>query len=132
MAGRQFTEEQRQRAQEALRKARAEGRKPPSRREKMSAFASSFAGMREEYPRWALPLIARAETGSLPAAITIKCLECSAWSKTEVRDCQIISCGLYAHRPYQTMKGRNTNDAPTSSVTSTTTSDVVAEPTETC
>lgn len=40
-------------------------------------------------------------SGSLKAAIKLKCLECSAWEMKEVRDCNVNSCSLYPVRPYK-------------------------------
>lgn len=33
---------------------------------------------------------------SMRAAIKIKCIECSGWSRVEAKNCQIKSCALYA------------------------------------
>lgn len=49
----------------------------------------------------ALPIIAQAEAGSLPATIKLMCLDCSAWERSEVRNCGIVRCPLYPYRPYQ-------------------------------
>jgi hypothetical protein len=78
----------------------------------MSAFAATFAEQRKIFPRTALPIIAQAEQGSLPAAIKNMCLDCSAWVRQEVRDCVVVSCplSLFPHRPYQELKSRNPND----------------------
>jgi len=78
----------------------------------MLAFASTFAAQRTEFPRIALPIIQRAEKGSLPDAIKLKCLDCAGWERKEVRDCVIVACPLYPHRPYQQAKGKNPNDPP--------------------
>jgi hypothetical protein len=109
---RTLSEAARRKGMAALQRARAEGKRPATRKQRMAAYASSFAGMRSEFPRWVLPLIGRAEQGSLPASIQLKCLECSSWHKVEIRDCVIPSCPLYPHRPYQGLKGRNSNDPP--------------------
>jgi hypothetical protein len=97
---------------EAREKAIAARKAAPTRRQKMAAFADTFAGQRKEYPRTALPLIAQAERGSLPAAIALKCLDCSGWSKAEVRACVIPACPLFPHRPYQRLQRSNPNDPP--------------------
>jgi hypothetical protein len=49
----------------------------------------------------ALPMIDKAEAGSVPAAIKLACLDCSGWQRQEVRDCVIVGCPLYPHRPFQ-------------------------------
>jgi hypothetical protein len=107
-----FTPEQRQKAKETQARAREQGRRPLTRKQKMAAFAQSFAAMRQEFPWMALSLIDRAEGGSLIAAVQLKCLECSAFQRLEIRNCTITSCPLYPHRPYQQAKGRNSNDPP--------------------
>lgn len=34
---------------------------------------------------------------SMRAAIKIKCIECSGWSRVEAKNCHIKSCALFAH-----------------------------------
>ena len=101
----------RQKRVEALERARQapKGRRKP-RAEKMAAHAASFAEMRREFPRLALPIIARVEAGSLAAAVQLKCLDCSSWARQEVRDCTVTDCPLYPVRPYQTLTSGNPND----------------------
>lgn len=70
-----------------------------SRSEKMGAFAESFEQMRKSFPAQFLPLIERAAKGSLRAALTLKCLECSAYQRNEVRQCEVFDCPLFPHRP---------------------------------
>lgn len=70
-----------------------------SRAEKMGSFSPTFNEMRKEYPKTLLPLIDRAERGSLRAAITLKCLDCSGFVRAEARNCQVTGCSLYPHRP---------------------------------
>jgi hypothetical protein len=74
------------------------------RSKKMEAFAVSFAEMRADTPKLYLPLIEKAEKGSLRSCIKLKCLECSAWQSSEVRNCNIIGCSLYPVRPFQGKK----------------------------
>ena len=89
-----LTEEQR-----AAMLAARKNRKPRS--EKMKAYASTFTGMRncvtERFP----PLVAQAEKGSLRAAIKRKCLDCSNYQPSEIKECRITACSLFSHRPYQ-------------------------------
>lgn len=87
-----MTEEQLSRMREGR------GKRRP-RSEKMMVFAATFKEMRKTYPSALLPLIARAEKGGLRAAITLKCLECSAFQRGEVRQCQVTDCSLFPHRP---------------------------------
>jgi len=79
-----------------MRSARS-GRKP--RAEKMRVFAPTFKEMRATYPTNLSATIDRAEKGSLRAAITLKCLECCAFQRVEVRNCACPGCSLYPHRP---------------------------------
>src|SRR5262249_44654293 len=105
--GRQFTPEDREKARAA--RAAAPRR---SRREKMAAFAGTFAEQRRRFDKMALPVIDQCEKGSLTAAIKLHCLECSCFVRQEVRDCVIHWCPLYPFRPYQKLTSRNPNDPP--------------------
>jgi hypothetical protein len=87
--------------EKALAARLAKGTRRRSRREKMAAFGETFARMRQQFPRMALPVIDKAEQGSLPAAVRLTCLDCSGWSRQEVRDCAIVACPLYPHRPFK-------------------------------
>ena len=78
----------------------------PTRRQKMAAFAGTFAEQRRRFPPMALPIIDQAEKGSLPAAVKLTCLDCAGWDRRGVRDCVIHWCPLYPHRPYQALRGR--------------------------
>lgn len=33
--------------------------------------------------------------------IKLKCLDCSAWQKEEIKDCPVYTCPLHEIRPYQ-------------------------------
>jgi hypothetical protein len=46
-------------------------------------------------------ILKRAKQGSVKAIIKLKCLECSGWDATEVKNCTCISCPLYGIRPYK-------------------------------
>jgi hypothetical protein len=95
---------------ESREKAKEARQSKPTRRQKMRDYASTFAAQRIEFPLMALSIIQRAEKGSLPDAIKLKCLDCAGWERKEIRDCVIVVCPLYPHRPYQDAKGRNPND----------------------
>jgi hypothetical protein len=106
-----FTPESQVKAQAARRSVAVR----QTRKHKMQAFAATFAKQRRkvasgEWEKMALPLIAKVEGGSLPAAIKLMCLECSVWVRQEVRDCVVTTCPLYPVRPFQRAKGRNPND----------------------
>lgn len=93
-------------------KAAAARRARPTQRQKMAAHPGTFAQMRKNFPRFALPIIDQAEAGSRTAAIKLLCLDCSGMQRKEVRDCRNTGCPLYPQRPYQDLKGRNPNDPP--------------------
>jgi hypothetical protein len=108
-----FTSEEAKRA----RARQGASKKAPSRREKMAAYAQTFARQRAEYQRHphkriGLPLVDKALKGSMAAAVKLCCLECSGWVKPEIRDCVIHQCPLYPFRPYQTILQKNPNDPP--------------------
>jgi len=69
-----------------------------SRAVKMAKFSPSFQKMRAEFPTTYLPLIQKAEKGSLRAAMKLKCAECSGFNRGEVLKCECVSCSLYPHR----------------------------------
>jgi hypothetical protein len=39
---------------------------------------------------------------SRATAIKVKCLACCNYERSEVKDCAVITCPLWAYRPYQT------------------------------
>jgi hypothetical protein len=51
-----------------------------------------------------LALVDKLESGSLTAAIKLKCLDCTNFQKDEVRNCECYSCPLHIIRPYQKNK----------------------------
>jgi hypothetical protein len=57
--------------------------------------------LRAEVPAKFRHLVGRVEAGSLPAAVHLKCLECSAWQPAEIRLCAVTGCPLYHWRPHQ-------------------------------
>lgn len=71
------------------------------RSKKMKAFAETFAKLRKSTPKRYLPLVDKAEKGSAKACLKLKCLECSNWQSSEVKQCVIIDCPLYPIRPFQ-------------------------------
>jgi hypothetical protein len=98
---------------EDRKKAQKARRAKPTRREKMKQFADTFAQMRKRFPRTALPIIDQAEKkGGHPVAIKLMCLDCVNHVRQEIRDCAVTWCPLFPHRPYQNLKDRNPNDAP--------------------
>ena len=72
------------------------------RSKKMKAFVETFALLRKMTPKRFLPLVDKAEKGSAKACVKLKCLECSNWQSSEVKQCVIIDCPLYPIRPFQT------------------------------
>lgn len=53
--------------------------------------------IREKYE----PVAKRAASGSLKAAIKLKCLDCCAWKQKEVALCTVTDCSLWNFRPYK-------------------------------
>ena len=45
--------------------------------------------------------INKAATGSLKAAVKLKCLDCTNWTPGEIATCQIQECSLWNYRPYK-------------------------------
>ena len=48
-----------------------------------------------------LPIVDAMVKGSMSKAVKLKCIECSNYQTSEVRDCVILSCPLFPFRPYQ-------------------------------
>ena len=48
-----------------------------------------------------LPVVARVAEGSMKAAVKLKCLDCCAYDKEEVKHCVCTSCPLFLFRPFQ-------------------------------
>jgi hypothetical protein len=76
--------------------------KPP---EYKAALITMFAGQGVE------KRVEAASRGSGKAAIALKCLDCCAGQKKEVRNCTLVACPLWAYRPWKspesmTAKGR--------------------------
>lgn len=57
--------------------------------------------LRKNTPMAFLPIVDRIESGSLKAAIKMKCLECAGFQRAEVKACTVTSCPLHAIRPYK-------------------------------
>lgn len=89
-----LSEEQKKAMQEARKTRRP-------RSEKMKEFSETFEKLRKKVPaRWQ-NLLVKAEQGSLKAAIALNCLECTAYQASEIKDCNIIGCPMFPHRPYK-------------------------------
>lgn len=55
-----------------------------------------------DVPKLYQSMYAKAMTGkSLRAAVNIKCLDCTCYQRTMVRDCPVENCSLHLYRPYQ-------------------------------
>lgn len=62
--------------------------------------------LRGEVPPRFVPLVDRLiSTGSMRAAVALKCLDCCAHQPVEVKNCPCTSCPLYAFRPYKAKPG---------------------------
>lgn len=69
------------------------------RSQKMKKFSKTFSLMRKEVPEQYQYLIEKVEKGSMKAALKMKCLDCSAWDMSEVRNCVCTGCPLFPYRP---------------------------------
>jgi hypothetical protein len=69
------------------------------RSEKLKKYIPSFEAMKQTFPANCMPIIERAQKGSIKAAITLKCLECSSYQRAEIRKCVISDCALFPVRP---------------------------------
>jgi len=49
-------------------------------------------------------------TNSLRKAVNAKCLDCTNYQRIEIRECPVIDCPLWSHRPYQ--NGRESDKSP--------------------
>jgi hypothetical protein len=47
------------------------------------------------------------DTKSLRAAVNAKCQDCMNWQRVEIRDCLVVICPLWPHRPYQKARKRS-------------------------
>lgn len=47
-------------------------------------------------------LILKAANGSKKARIKLKCLDCSGETISEIKNCKLMTCGIWLDRPYQT------------------------------
>lgn len=45
--------------------------------------------------------IKKAVRGSMKAAIRLKCLDCCAENKVEIKECNVTTCPLWLYRPFQ-------------------------------
>ena len=59
-----------------------------------------------------LPLVKKIEQGSMAAAVKLNCLECCAFQTSEVKNCGVNQCPLWAFRPYQKGRPLDPDDVP--------------------
>jgi hypothetical protein len=48
-----------------------------------------------------MPIFERMKAGSMKAAVTLKCLDCSSFQTLEIKHCPCENCPLHPFRPYQ-------------------------------
>ena len=54
----------------------------------------------------------KAFSGKSPAAgIKAKCIQCSAYQKSEITLCRVTDCAIFRYRPYQDVKSSTTEEA---------------------
>lgn len=62
----------------------------------------AVAGFIKNAPPSQAPTFQRAFSGrSLAAGVKAKCLECCCFDRAEIRDCLVLTCPLWAYRPFQ-------------------------------
>jgi hypothetical protein len=60
-----------------------------------------FERIRKNVPENYLPLVEKAAGGSITAAVKLKCLDCTAFQREEIRGCKVGCCSLWPVRPFQ-------------------------------
>ena len=72
------------------------------RRTKRSIQVSYQQAVRQEFAGAGLDKrVEGACAGSLKSAIALKCFDCCAGERDEVRHCEIVACPLWAYRPWR-------------------------------
>ena len=70
-----------------------------SKSDRMLEHQGTFRNLKAEYPSFA-KVVDRASEGSLRAMIKLKCIECCAGDRNEIKNCS-CDCPLVPVRPYQ-------------------------------
>jgi hypothetical protein len=86
---------------EAMQKARGKRQPKSEKFAKNPQIMESFDKISARTPERFQPLVSRMKKGSRKAADNLKCLDCCNWQPIEVKNCNTISCSLFAFRPYQ-------------------------------
>jgi hypothetical protein len=88
------------------------GRKT-SRKEKFANDPVISAGLEQlgkQVPeRWS-NLVEKLKNGSMKAAVTLNCLDCTAYQPKEIKLCTCTSCPLFAFRPYKGKLGDSSEE----------------------
>lgn len=101
-----MTDEQKARMQEARK-----NRKPRAEKFKEDPeIVEHIAYLRTITPSSYLPIVDRIEKGSMKASIAWKCLECSGWRVSEVKQCAVKDCSHKPFRPYRGKPGEPVTD----------------------
>lgn len=66
----------------------------------VNSFNHLRAEVKKNEPRF-LPIVDRIQDGSMKAAVKLHCLECCDYKSAEVAQCTVVSCPLFAFRPYK-------------------------------
>lgn len=68
----------------------------------MSGRDAKIQAYKATIPKLYRGIYAKACTSnSLRAAVNAKCLDCCNYQRIEVRECPVVDCPLWSHRPYQ-------------------------------
>lgn len=84
-------------------RGRAPGSGPVPRRPKSQRVSLEVVTLQKKnfFDESLHPIVDKAASGSMKAAIKLKCIDCCAGSKLEVALCTITTCPLWGFRPYK-------------------------------
>jgi hypothetical protein len=71
---------------------------------KRKAASASMDALERVTPHlsdWAEHWVTKGRKGSVKAMVALKCLDCTCYTKAEIRDCELVECSLHSIRPYQ-------------------------------
>lgn len=100
----QITEEQRQAGIEKARQSR------DRQKSWLKSCTKTYTILESRYPSHANK-IKQLESGSLKAAIKLKCIDCTLGSMDDIKNCSVVSCPLWPVRHWKAVEGA-TDDQP--------------------
>lgn len=60
----------------------------------------AIISLKKSFPSKYIRFVREIAKGNLKSAIAAKCMDCSNFSITEIRECRVVACPLYTLRPY--------------------------------